>query len=176
IECWQEPSGPDDASHDESADRRRAGPGGRRLVGGLYGVGFDHAFCGESMFSRERDASKVALAWLVALLRRGGYHLLDCQFMTEHLGTLGAAPLSRQAYLERLADAVRAGPAPALPELYASLVGAAGSGAGSGAASGCGAGAAVGALGRGAAVDGSSAGAGASCPGKLVLQSLTQTS
>jgi leucyl/phenylalanyl-tRNA--protein transferase len=168
IECWQEASG-DDGS-----------PVGRQLVGGLYGVGFEHAFCGESMFSRQRDASKVALAWLVALLRRGGYQLLDCQFMTEHLNTLGAVPLSRHAYLERLADAVNAGPAPPLPALYASLVGAAGSGAGTGAGSdaesGAGDGEAAGALARGAEVAGSSAGAGASCPGKLILQSLTHTS
>jgi leucyl/phenylalanyl-tRNA--protein transferase len=170
IECWQHESG----SH--------GSPAGRRLVGGLYGVGFEHAFCGESMFSRQRDASKVALAWLVALLRQGGYQLLDCQFMTEHLGTLGAVPLSRQAYLERLADAVNAGPAPPLPALYASLVGAAGSaaGAGSGAASGAdsgvGDGAAAGALARGADAPGSPSGTGASCPGKLILQSLTHTS
>jgi leucyl/phenylalanyl-tRNA--protein transferase len=166
IECWLNSENGDD------------GPGSRRLVGGLYGVGFEHAFCGESMFSRERDASKVAMAWLVALLRRGGYRLLDCQFMTEHLGTLGAVPLSRQAYLERLADAVRAGAAPALPELYASLVGAAGSGAGAGAGSGAGSGVGDGAAApdRGGDDDASSAGAGASCPGKLILQSLTQTS
>ena len=62
------------------------------------------------MFSRATDASKVALAWLVALLRRAGYRLLDCQFMTEHLASLGAVPISREAYLALLAEAVAAGP------------------------------------------------------------------
>lgn len=140
------------------------------LVGGLYGVGFDHAFCGESMFSRATDASKVALAWLVALLRHAGYRLLDCQFMTEHLASLGAVPISREGYLERLAEAVAAGPAPALPEAYASLLGAAGAGA-SGVGAGLGAGAEA-----GAASSSSRSAAGVSSPGKLILQSLTQTS
>jgi len=68
---------------------------GGELVGGLYGVAFERVFCGESMFSRRRDASKVALAWLVALLRRAGYALLDCQFMTPHLASMGAVAVSR---------------------------------------------------------------------------------
>src|SRR6188474_2990584 len=101
---------------------------GEEMVGGLYGVGFERAFCGESMFSRATDASKVALVWLVALLRHAGYRLLDCQFMTEHLATLGAAPMSREDYLAALAEAIAAGPAMPLPEAYASLFGAAGSG------------------------------------------------
>jgi leucyl/phenylalanyl-tRNA--protein transferase len=75
------------------------------LVGGLYGVGFDRVFCGESMFSRVRDASKVALAWLVAALREAGAKLLDCQFMTDHLATMGAIEISQQRYLELLAQA-----------------------------------------------------------------------
>src|SRR5690606_3626725 len=133
---------------------------GDTLVGGLYGVGFDHAFCGESMFSRATDASKVALVWLVALLRHAGYRLLDCQFMTEHLASLGAVPLSRDAYLSALADAVGAGPAPTLPEAYASLLGTAGAGVG------VGEGAAAGAAGRGESV--SLPAAGASSPGKLI--------
>ena len=58
---------------------------GGSLVGGLYGVKLGRAFFGESMFSRMRDASKVALAWLVARLKVGNFTLLDCQFMTEHL-------------------------------------------------------------------------------------------
>ena len=142
------------------------------LVGGLYGVGFEQAFCGESMFSRSTNASKVALAWLVALLLHAGYRLLDCQFMTEHLASLGAVPISRDRYLERLAEAVAAGPAPSLPEAYASLLGAAASGAGDGV--GVGEGVATGA--RGAGDASSSSAAGASSPGKLILQSLTQTS
>ena len=79
-------------------------------------MGFARAFCGESMFSRATDASKVALVWLVALLRRAGYRLLDCQFMTEHLATLGAVPMSREDYLAALAEAIAAGPAMPLPE------------------------------------------------------------
>ncbi|MDE2435507.1 MAG: leucyl/phenylalanyl-tRNA--protein transferase [Sphingomonadales bacterium] len=75
---------------------------GGALVGGLYGVGFDHAFCGESMFSRFPDASKVALAWLVAALRHARAALLDCQFMTPHLATMGAVEIDEADYLERL--------------------------------------------------------------------------
>jgi leucyl/phenylalanyl-tRNA--protein transferase len=87
IECWQ------------------AG----ELVGGLYGVSLGGAFFGESMFSRRRDASKVALAWLVARLRVGGYRLLDCQFMTEHLRSLGAVEISQKDYLAVLDSAVGGG-------------------------------------------------------------------
>lgn len=72
------------------------------LVGGLYGVGFDRVFCGESMFSRRTDASKVALAWLVAALRRAGAVLLDCQFLTAHLASLGVVEISQSEYLARL--------------------------------------------------------------------------
>ena len=75
---------------------------GETLVGGLYGVSLGAAFFGESMFSRTRDASKVALVHLVARLRRGGYLLLDTQFVTPHLATFGAVELSRPAYLMRL--------------------------------------------------------------------------
>lgn len=141
---------------------------GEELVGGLYGVGFDRTFCGESMFSRATDASKVALAWLVALLRMGGYRLLDCQFMTEHLATLGAVEIGREEYLRRLAESAAAGPARALPEVYASFCSSVslGEGAGEGEA---------GARGAAAGVAGA-AGAGPSSPGKLILQSLTQTS
>ncbi|MEA1073111.1 leucyl/phenylalanyl-tRNA--protein transferase [Sphingomonas sp. LY160] len=70
-----------------------------RLVGGLYGVRLGGAFFGESMFSREADASKVALAWLIARLRVGGFGLLDCQFMTDHLASLGAVTVSRDDYV-----------------------------------------------------------------------------
>ena len=80
IECWQE----------------------GELVGGLYGVNLGAAFFGESMFSSARDASKVALAWLVARLKVGGYRLLDCQFMTDHLKSLGAVEISQKRYLEML--------------------------------------------------------------------------
>jgi len=77
-----------------------------RLVGGLYGVRLGRAFFGESMFSRATDASKVALAWLVARLKVGNYILLDCQFMTEHLESLGAISIPRQAYVTLLATAL----------------------------------------------------------------------
>ncbi|MFQ8429940.1 leucyl/phenylalanyl-tRNA--protein transferase [Amaricoccus sp. W119] len=78
-----------------------------RLVGGLYGVTLGAAFFGESMFSRMRDASKFALVALVARLRAGGFTLLDTQFITPHLESLGAVEISREAYHARLADALR---------------------------------------------------------------------
>ena len=59
------------------------------LAGGVYGLEIGGAFCGESMFSRRRDGSKIALCWLVDLLRRAGFTLFDTQFLTEHLATLG---------------------------------------------------------------------------------------
>lgn len=79
-----------------------------RLVGGLYGVALGAAFFGESMFHIERDASKVALVHLVARLRRGQYRLLDTQFVTPHLATLGAVTISRADYRMRLVEAVAA--------------------------------------------------------------------
>ncbi|WP_120716498.1 leucyl/phenylalanyl-tRNA--protein transferase [Tsuneonella amylolytica] len=99
IECWE----------------------GEELVGGLYGVGFGGVFCGESMFSRRTDASKVALAWLVALMRRGGARLLDCQFMTEHLASMGAVEIAQARYVALLGDASGAGADP-LPSAFASLL------------------------------------------------------
>jgi leucyl/phenylalanyl-tRNA--protein transferase len=78
---------------------------GSQLVGGLYGVALGGAFFGESMFSLERDASKVALAHLVARLKAGGFSLLDAQFMTEHLATFGAEEITRADYMRRLTDA-----------------------------------------------------------------------
>lgn len=141
------------------------------LVGGLYGVGFDRVFCGESMFSRRSDASKVALAWLVAVLRRGGAELLDCQFTTPHLETLGAVEISQEQYIERLRQAQR-------PAVRYST----GTSAGSAAAAGA---VVVGeALGLGAglpddfaALLADAAGAGpSSSPGNFIAQLLTQTS
>jgi len=73
-----------------------------RLVGGLYGVKLGGAFFGESMFSRESNASKVALAYLVARLRVGRFRLLDCQFITDHLKSLGAIEVSRDDYVALL--------------------------------------------------------------------------
>lgn len=119
VECWQ-----DD-----------------RLVGGLYGVSFERVFCGESMFSRADNASKVALAWLVALMRRAGFQLLDCQFMTGHLGSLGAVEISRDQYHVLLARACDGQPLRSLPQAHQALLQAS-----------------------------------PSSPGKLIAQSLTQTS
>ncbi|NQX93341.1 MAG: leucyl/phenylalanyl-tRNA--protein transferase [Erythrobacter sp.] len=87
IECWE---------------RKGDGTGEPELVGGLYGVSFDRVFCGESMFSRADNASKVALAWLVALMRRAQFRLLDCQFMTDHLASLGAIEIPQATYMRAL--------------------------------------------------------------------------
>ena len=76
------------------------------LVGGVYGVKLGRAFFGESMFSRTRDASKVALVWLVARLKAGNFTLLDCQFMTDHLASLGAISISRDDYVALLSAAL----------------------------------------------------------------------
>ncbi|WP_340588751.1 leucyl/phenylalanyl-tRNA--protein transferase [Erythrobacter alti] len=120
VECWQDGA----------------------LVGGLYGVAFDRVFCGESMFARADNSSKVALAWLVALMRRAGFVLLDCQFMTEHLASLGAVEIPRDRYQELLAKAAEYPPHMSLPEALARLH-----------------------------QDSAS-----SSPGKLIVQSFTQTS
>jgi leucyl/phenylalanyl-tRNA--protein transferase len=84
IECWQNGA----------------------LVGGLYGVKLGAAFFGESMFSRARDASKVALVYLVDALRRGGFTLLDTQFITTHLAQFGAVEIPRMQYLSLLNQAL----------------------------------------------------------------------
>ncbi len=78
-----------------------------RLVGGVYGVAVGGAFCGESMFSRERDTSKIALAWLIDLLRRTGFVLFDTQFLTHHLASLGAVEITRAEYRRYLAQALQ---------------------------------------------------------------------
>lgn len=79
-----------------------------RLVGGLYGLALGSAFFGESMFSRETDASKVALVDLVARLRRAGFVLLDTQFITDHLSRFGAVEIPRERYRDLLAAATAA--------------------------------------------------------------------
>ncbi|MEN0040215.1 MAG: leucyl/phenylalanyl-tRNA--protein transferase [Pseudomonadota bacterium] len=76
------------------------------LVGGLYGVSLGGAFFGESMFSRARDASKVALAHLVDRLNINGFTLLDTQFNTEHLSQFGAVEIPKREYLDRLSEAL----------------------------------------------------------------------
>lgn len=83
-----------------------------RLVGGLYGVALGGAFFGESMFHRVTDASKVALVALVERLRDRGFTLLDTQFMTPHLRSLGAIEIPRREYERRLRHALRAGARP----------------------------------------------------------------
>jgi leucyl/phenylalanyl-tRNA--protein transferase len=85
VECWQDGA----------------------LIGGLYGVTLGAAFFGESMFSRARDASKVALVHLVTALNRGGFRLLDTQFLTAHLARFGAVEIARARYLELLNEALR---------------------------------------------------------------------
>ena len=85
---------------------------GDTLVGGLYGVALGAAFFGESMFHRATDASKVCLLHLAARLRGSGYQLLDTQFVTPHLATLGAVEVPRAQYRKRLAEAVRLRPGP----------------------------------------------------------------
>jgi leucyl/phenylalanyl-tRNA---protein transferase len=104
--------------HAHSIEVRRDG----ELAGGLYGVVLGGAFFGESMFSRARDASKVALVHLVARLRLGGFVLLDTQFLTPHLSQFGAHEISRADYKRRLnaatgiAAAWPAAPGPAVLE------------------------------------------------------------
>lgn len=130
---------------------------GDRLVGGLYGLALGRAFFGESMVSRAPNASKVAIAALVARLRAGGFTLLDCQFMTEHLASLGAIEVPRADYMALLgaalsstASSAAAGSSPA------ALAEAAGAGA-------------FGALDAAAGADGA-------VPGKVIAQLLVQTS
>jgi len=85
-----------------SVECRRKG----ELVGGLYGIALGGAFFGESMFSRERDASKVALVHLVMRLKLGGFRLLDCQFLTQHLAQFGTVEIARSEYRRLLSDAL----------------------------------------------------------------------
>lgn len=98
------------------------------LVGGLYGVSIGGAFFGESMFSRAADASKVALVHLVALMRMGGYRLLDLQFVTPHLAQFGAIEVPRSQYRLLLVEALRY--RCVFPRRGGGGVGAAGAGAG----------------------------------------------
>lgn len=139
IECWQD----------------------GELVGGVYGVAFDRVFCGESMFSRRRDASKVALGWLLALLGKAGCVLFDCQFMTGHLASLGAVEIPQKRYLELVTEARGHQPL-TLPQAYSAVLAEA-EGVGLGEAEGD--------------DDGEGEGAaGAGSPGYLIAQSLTHTS
>jgi len=149
------------------------------LTGGLYGVHLGRAFFGESMFSRARDASKIALVYLIARLRYGGFVLLDTQFLTGHLASFGAIEVGRAEFQRLLEDALYCGNGTGTP----------GAGAGRGrgrlggaaaAAAGAGGGAAVGAGGAGAAAGGTAAAEFSLLPagatGSLVLQLVSQTS
>ena len=148
VECWQ----------------------GDELVGGLYGLAMGRAFFGESMFSRATDASKTALAWLVARMKVGGFKLLDCQFMTDHLASMGAIEISQEAYLVLLEAALGR-------DLQASVGSSLTSSAAVGAAGAGDWGALDGALSAGAAGPaGDFFSAASSSPGKVILHALTQTS
>ena len=138
IECWRE----------------------GKLVGGLYGVRLGAAFFGESMFSIERDASKVALVHLVARLIRGNFRLLDAQFLTAHLARFGALEITKREYLARLKDAISHDaefycPAPSGSSTFSSMAPA---------------------LGDTALTVSVEATGGPSWPGWLVLQAITETS
>jgi leucyl/phenylalanyl-tRNA--protein transferase len=109
------------SGHAHSIEVWEGDPSRSPLVGGLYGVKLGRAFFGESMFSRTTDASKVALAWLVARLRVGNFTLLDCQFMTEHLASLGAVTIPREAYVALLSAALGGGGG-AVPGVAAGLL------------------------------------------------------
>ena len=126
IECWEDGEA-----------------GEKRLVGGLYGVAFDSVFCGESMFSLADNASKVALCWLVACLNAANFKLLDCQFMTDHLASMGAVEMPQKAYL-KLVEKARYAPDKGLMETFESFA--------------------------------HPSGGDYSSPGKLIAQSLIQTS
>ncbi len=149
------------------------------LAGGLYGVTLGRAFFGGSMVSRARDASKVALAHLVARLVAGGWKLLDCRFITPHLASLGAIEIRQADYLARLYSVLAGGDGGA----------ALGAGAGAGAGTTGGAGAAVpsppfvagdwgalDALGAAAPPDFGAERATGSPPGYVIAQLLTKTS
>lgn len=153
VECWIDDA---EASH---------------LVGGLYGLALGRAFFGESMFSRATDASKVALMWLIARLRFGGFKLLDCQFMTEHLASLGAIEIKQREYLAMLDAALGR-------DLQVSIVSSSAPGSLAGGVVGAGDwGAVDGFLSAGLAASGDDlSSTGASSPGKLILHCLTHTS
>ena len=98
VEVWE--GAPVDSPVDNPAGNQK------KLVGGLYGLALGGAFFGESMFSLVRDASKIALVELVLRLRHGGFTLLDVQFLTPHLASLGAVEISRAQYQKQLSSAL----------------------------------------------------------------------
>lgn len=97
-----------DMGHAHSVESWREG----KLVGGLYGVSLGAAFFGESMFSRESEASKVALVYLVKILDEAGYTLLDTQFVNDHLKQFGVKEIQKRSYITKLDKALKADPNP----------------------------------------------------------------
>jgi leucyl/phenylalanyl-tRNA--protein transferase len=150
----------------------------RQLTGGLYGVHLGRAFFGESMFSRARDASKIALVYLIARLKYGGFTLLDTQFVTGHLARFGAIEVSREEF-QRFLEAALAGGFAQGSGSGASAAGGPAGGFGAGGAS-----AAAGGISAGGASAASAGGAGAAAFALLpegvapegVLQLVSQTS
>ena len=148
-----------------------------QLTGGLYGVHLGRAFFGESMFSRERDASKIALVYLIARLKYGGFTLLDTQFVTGHLARFGAIEVSREEFQRFLEAALAGGFAQGSGSGASAAAGAGGFGAG-------GAAAVAGGASAGGASAASAGGAGAAAFALLpegvgaegVLQLVSQTS
>ena len=136
------------------------------LVGGLYGVHLGRAFFGESMFSRARDASKIALVYLVARLKFGGFELLDTQFVTGHLARFGAIEVSRDEFQRLLEGALGGGFAHG-----SGSAGAAGSPGGGGMAS---AGVSAGGASAGGASAGGASPAGTSAPGAAAFAALPE--
>ena len=95
-------------------EKSESSPGGRNLVGGIYGVAIGRLFAGESMFHARTDTSKIAFASLVAKLRAAGYVLFDVQVQNPHLASLGCTEITRREYLGRLKDALSRDPLPLL--------------------------------------------------------------
>lgn len=152
------------------------------LVGGLYGVHLGRAFFGESMFSRARDASKIALVYLIARLKYGGFTLLDTQFVTGHLARFGAIEVSRQTFQRLLEEALGTSQGSTPSSGSASAAGGGAGRAGGAAAAGGGAGARSGAASAASGASGASSSAGGfsalSCglAPSGVLQLVSQTS
>lgn len=104
VEVWLNPNAAENILANELYPLRAADANGSVLIGGCYGVQTGSVFCGESMFSLARDASKIALAAL-SYLGRGSIRAIDCQFLTPHLASLGAKEISRARYLALLSPA-----------------------------------------------------------------------
>jgi leucyl/phenylalanyl-tRNA--protein transferase len=143
-----------------------------KLAGGLYGVHLGGAFFGESMFSTARDASKIALVYLIARLKYGGFSLLDTQFVTGHLARFGAVEVSRQEF-QRLLEGALGVSQGSPPGAVAAGGGAAAAGGG---AAGEGAGSAAASSGAGASSEGVFSALSAGTPPSGILQLVSQTS